>query len=98
MPYAPIYTDLLLHDMGDSLADSIVGANQGEAQPRDWRTAPLIGLRFSASYLHDRRAKTIAYVILMHDGPGSEVSDSRHLIQALSATDQHTLVDFVSGL
>ena len=39
---APIYTDLLLHDMGDDLSDSLADG-EGVATPRTWRTAPLIG-------------------------------------------------------
>ncbi|MEZ4411196.1 MAG: di-heme oxidoredictase family protein, partial [Polyangiales bacterium] len=41
---AELYSDLLLHDMGVGLAD---GAREGAAGPRDWRTAPLVGLRFA---------------------------------------------------
>ena len=50
---APIYTDLLLHDLGDALADGIV---EGLATGRDWRTAPLIGLRFNKTFMHGGRA------------------------------------------
>ncbi|MGH9887787.1 MAG: di-heme oxidoredictase family protein, partial [bacterium] len=46
---APIYSDLLLHDMGAALAD---GMTDGGASATAWRTAPLIGLRFQSSYLH----------------------------------------------
>ena len=95
---APAFTDMLLHDMGDTDADSVTGGNEGEAGPRDWRTAALIGLRFSRSYLHDGRAPTIAEAILQHDGPGSEAHGSVTLYKALSATDQQTLVEFVSSL
>src|SRR6185369_3270804 len=40
---APVYTDLLVHDMGTALADGVV---DGHAGSREWRTAPLMGLRF----------------------------------------------------
>lgn len=46
-----LYSDLLLHDMG-SLGDGIA---QAAAGPKEFRTAPLWGLRASAPYLHDGR-------------------------------------------
>jgi CxxC motif-containing protein (DUF1111 family) len=95
---APIYTDMLLHDMGDTLADSVIGGNEGQAGPRDWRTAPLIGLRFDRVYLHDGRASTIDAAILQHDGTGSEAHNAVSLYKALSATDQQTLLEFVGSL
>ncbi len=95
---APIFTDMLLHDMGDTLADSVTGGNEGQAGPRDWRTAPLIGLRFDRVYLHDGRASTIDAAILQHDGNGSEAHNAVSLYKALSATDQQTLLEFVGSL
>ena len=89
---APVYTDLLLHDMGAALAD---GQTDGSATSPGWRTAPLIGLRFAASYLHDGRAATVTDAVLAHDG---EAADSRTRFQALSPDDQRTLIDFVSAL
>ncbi len=94
---APVYTDLLLHDMGDALADG-TRAIDGEATSRDWRTAPLIGLRFSRSFLHDGRARSIREAILLHDGSGSEANASVRRFAALSPEDQATLVDFVGEL
>jgi len=90
---APIYSDLLLHDMGAALAD---GQTDGSASSAAWRTAPLIGLRFVASYLHDgRAAATITDAVLAHDG---EAAASRTAFQALSPDDQRTLIDHVSAL
>ena len=62
---APIYSDVLLHDMGDSLADGVAKID-GEATSRDWRTTPLIGLRFDKELMHDGRAKTVGYAIRAH--------------------------------
>lgn len=95
---APIYTDLLLHDMGDGLADSVDGGDEGQAGPRDWRTAPLIGERFNVSFLHDGRATTILDAILAHDSPGSEASQSVKCFQQLEPGLQQQLIQFVSGL
>lgn len=94
---AAVYTDLLLHDLGDGLAD---GAREidGEATSRQWRTAPLIGLRFSRTMLHDGRAHTVEEAILAHDSAGSEASGSVALFQGLSAHDRQALLDFVATL
>lgn len=92
---APIFTDMLLHNMGDELSDGMV---DGEAQSRDWRTAPLIGLRFNTLFLHDGRAHTIEEAILLHDGKGSEAAGSITLYRALSPSDHDALLTFVSAL
>jgi CxxC motif-containing protein (DUF1111 family) len=92
---APIYTDMLLHAMGDELSDGLI---DGEAQSRDWRTAPLIGLRFNKTFLHDGRAQTIEDAILLHDGAGSEAAASISFYKALSAEDHDALLAFVSAL
>jgi CxxC motif-containing protein (DUF1111 family) len=92
---APIYSDLLLHDMGTALADGMVDESAGS---RDWRTAPLIGLRFFNDYLHDGRAKSLQDAILAHAAPGSEANDSVHRFQQLSSSEQTALIAFVSSL
>ena len=92
---APIFTDLLLHDMGDGLADSLP---EGEAGPRDWRTAPLIGLRFYKTFLHDGRAQTIEQAIAAHASNGSEANGSIQLFDALSEMDRKLLLAFVQTL
>ncbi|HVU03737.1 MAG TPA: di-heme oxidoredictase family protein [Polyangiaceae bacterium] len=97
---APIYSDLLLHDMGDSLADGLPASASvdGEASSRDWRTTPLIGLRFNRTLLHDGRAKTVEQAILGHQGDGSEANDAVDRFQAMSAEDREALLDFVKAL
>jgi len=92
---APIYSDLLLHDMGDALAD---GITEGEAGPRDWKTAPLIGLRHMSRYLHDGRASTVAEAITGHQGAGSEANESVDRFDALAEDGRSALVAFVEGL
>jgi CxxC motif-containing protein (DUF1111 family) len=92
---APIFTDLLLHDMGDALADGMI---DGEAASRDWRTAPLIGLRFNQTFMHDGRAQTVEQAILAHDGPGSEASAAVERYRSLEAADQQALLEYVSAL
>jgi CxxC motif-containing protein (DUF1111 family) len=92
---APVFTDLLLHDMGVALAD---GLTDGMATSRQWRTAPLIGLRFFQSYLHDGRGKTIEEAIQLHHGTGSEANGSVAKFRALSASDRQELISYVSSL
>jgi CxxC motif-containing protein (DUF1111 family) len=100
---APVYTDMLLHDLGTALADGIV---EGEATPRDWRTAPLIGLRFNATLMHDGRvpvmkadvAQAVHAAILAHASDGSEANESVSLYQAMSEADRQALLDFVKSL
>lgn len=92
---AAVYSDLLLHDMGAARAD---GQTEAGAGPRDFRTAPLIGLRFLPSYLHDGSAKTIEAAIAAHAGDDSESRDSWRSFQGLSAAEQRELVTFVEAL
>jgi len=103
--YAPLrnqtvraYTDLLLHDMGDGLAD---GRREFEAGERDWRTPPLwgIGLRRevngNANLLHDGRARNVTEAILWHEG---EADISRRTFQSMSEPERAALVRFVESL
>jgi CxxC motif-containing protein (DUF1111 family) len=100
---APVYTDMLLHDLGTGLADGIV---EGEATPRDWRTAPLMGLRFDKTLMHDGRvpvmqadvAQAVHAAILAHASDGSEANESVSLYQAMSDADRQALLDFVKSL
>jgi CxxC motif-containing protein (DUF1111 family) len=94
---APIYTDLLLHDMGDGLSDSL-DDGEGVATARTWRTAPLIGLRFSREYMHDGRATDVGAAIMAHDGNGSEAHASVQLFSSLSTDQQNALIAFVKSL
>jgi CxxC motif-containing protein (DUF1111 family) len=92
---APIYTDLLLHDMGRELAD---GMADGDANWREWKTPPLIGLRFMRTYLHDGSAGSIEEAIELHGGSGSEAKGSLRLFQQFSDADRRELIEFVSAL
>lgn len=86
-----LYSDLLLHDMG-TLGDGIV---QGNAGPRDMKTPPLWGVRASAPYLHDGRAKTLDDAIRAHDGEG-KVSRDKYL--KLAPDQQKLLVEFLNSI
>lgn len=95
---AAVYTDFLLHDMGSDLADAARPGSDGTATYREWRTAPLIGLRFNRSYMHDGRAKTIREAILSHRGKGSQGNGSVDLFEGFSAADQQALEAYVLSL
>jgi CxxC motif-containing protein (DUF1111 family) len=97
---AEVYSDLLLHRMGSELADGLPTHPNvdGEAGSFEWRTAPLIGLRFNRTFLHDGRAKSIEEAVLMHRGEGSEANRAVDAFEALSDVDRQTLLEFVEAL
>jgi CxxC motif-containing protein (DUF1111 family) len=93
-----LYSDLLLHDMGDALADH---RPDGQANGREWRTTPLWGMRLIRQFLngevflmHDGRARTIEEAILLH---GGEALRARNLFEALNVADRAALVEFVGS-
>lgn len=92
------YTDLLLHDMGEDLADS---RPDFQADGREWRTAPLWGvgllpqLNGHSDLLHDGRARNITEAILWH---GGEAELSRAAFQRMPKTEREALVSFVAAL
>lgn len=92
------YTDMLLHDMGDGLAD---GRPEGEADGREWRTAPLWGVGLTevvsghSNLLHDGRARSVTEAILWH---GGEAEPSREAFRSLSQEDRAALLRFVNSL
>ena len=88
--FAP-YSDFLLHDMG-ALGDGIV---QNSAGPREMRTAPLWGLHFERSFLHDGRATNPADAITAHDGQGRA---SRDQFNRLSPPQKDQLMAFLNSL
>jgi CxxC motif-containing protein (DUF1111 family) len=92
------YTDLLLHDMGDALAD---GLPEHLATGTEWRTPPLWGLGLSqqvspnAGFLHDGRARTILEAILWH---GGEAETQRNAVIDLAPQDRAALLSFLESL
>ncbi|WP_112311783.1 di-heme oxidoreductase family protein [Pseudogemmobacter bohemicus] len=92
------YTDLLLHDMGEGLADN---RPEGRATGREWRTAPLwgIGLTEQVSghtyFLHDGRARSLLEAVLWH---GGEAGASRDAVIALPTKDREALIAFLESL
>jgi CxxC motif-containing protein (DUF1111 family) len=92
---APIYSDLLLHDMGEERADAMV---EFDAGPRDWKTPPLIGLRFQRTLLHDGSATTVEEAILAHSVPDAESAEVGAAFEALSDEDRDAVIQFVQSL
>jgi CxxC motif-containing protein (DUF1111 family) len=88
----PLYSDLLLHDMGPALDDRVP---QASARGRDWRTAPLWGLSDRKRFLHDGRADSIEAAILAH---GGEAEEARRRFRSLSAEDRRRLIEFLNSL
>jgi CxxC motif-containing protein (DUF1111 family) len=92
------YTDLLLHDMGEELAD---GRPDFKASGRDWRTPPLWGIGLikivngHSDLLHDGRARDINEAILWH---GGEAEKSREAFRAMPKAEREALVKFVESL
>lgn len=92
------YSDLLLHDMGEGLADN---RPEARATGREWRTAPLWGLGLTrqvsplSQYLHDGRARTPLEAILWH---GGEAEAARAAVVALPTEDRQALLEFLESL
>ncbi|CDX36776.1 conserved exported hypothetical protein [Mesorhizobium plurifarium] len=92
------YSDFLLHDMGEDLAD---GQRVGEATGSEWRTPPLWGIGLTATvngnsfYLHDGRARTLAEAILWHGGEGQKARDR---FAGAAAADREALIKFLESL
>ena len=92
------YTDMLLHDMGESLAD---GRQDFDASGSQWKTRPLWGIGQTqtvnprAGFLHDGRARTIEEAILWH---GGEAEFSKKKFTNLSKEDRVALIRFIRSL
>lgn len=92
------FSDFLLHDMGEGLAD---GKPDGRATGSEWRTAPLWGLGLIEEVnghtflLHDGRARSIEEAILWH---GGEALGAQQAFIALDSTRRAQVVAFLESL
>ncbi|MFD1691601.1 di-heme oxidoredictase family protein [Azotobacter chroococcum] len=92
------YSDLLLHDMGDGLADNRA---EFEASGREWRTPPLWGLGLTqrvsghTQLLHDGRARNLLEAILWHAG---EAQAARDRVLTFDASQRAALLAFLNSL
>ncbi len=92
------YTDLLLHDMGEGLADN---RSEFSANGREWRTPPLwgIGLTKTVSghrnFLHDGRARSLLEAILWH---GGEAEAAKERVVNMAVKERNDLINFLETL
>jgi len=92
------YSDFLLHDMGEGLAD---GQQVGSANGREWRTPPLWGTGLTevvndhTFFLHDGRARNLTEAILWH---GGEAQNARDGFAGLDKSDRENLLKFLESL
>ena len=92
------FTDLLLHDMGDGLAD---GRPDFRASGREWRTAPLWGIGLTkivsghTNFLHDGRARNLMEAVMWH---GGEAEQAKQNVKKMSQADRNALVKFLESL
>lgn len=85
----PLYSDLLLHDLGPEMA-SICGP---DASPSEFRTARLMGLRFRNAFLHDDRAGSVFRAIMLHGGEAQRARDAFERLDAASRADLLRFLD-----
>jgi CxxC motif-containing protein (DUF1111 family) len=101
-----LYSDLLLHDMGQQLVgggsynnpppQKVPDSSPGDGpSPGEWRTPPLWGVTDSAPYLHDGRAPTLQKAIGLHQG---QAAKSAQNFAALDKNEQAWVVAFLRTL
>ncbi len=92
------YTDLLIHDMGDGLAD---GRPEARATGREWRTPPLWGIGLTGRvsghtyFLHDGRARSLLEAVLWHGGEAEKMKDA---VISMPKADRAALIRFLESL
>lgn len=92
---ANLFSDLLVHNMGNGLAD---GITQGFATGDEFRTAPLWGLGQRLFFLHDGRTSDLLETIGAHSGPGSEANQVVRNFNALTSDQKQDLLNFLRSL
>ncbi len=86
------YSDFLLHDLGEELADH---RPEFMAKTSEWRTTPLWRNRYKTHFLHDGRARTLLEAIAWH---GGQAASSRELFKQLSSQEREDLIIFLESL
>jgi CxxC motif-containing protein (DUF1111 family) len=103
------YTGMLLHDMGEALADFDIDNKPVDGDipveflvtATQWRTTPLWGVGLThavdsdATFLHDGRARMLMEAILWHDG---EAQTSKDAVLKLNARERALLIGFLNDL
>ena len=86
------FSDFLLHDVANP---DRLNVPEADAEPGEFRTAPLWGIRQTAPYLHDGSAETLRDAILLHFGEASPAKDA---FTSLSFDEQSKLIEFLLSL
>ena len=89
------FSDFALHDMGKGLAD---GVSQGNANGREFRTAPLWGLGQRIFLLHDGHTSDLYQAIMDHASDGSEANAVISYFRLLPLSDKQDLLNFLRSL
>ncbi|MEE9319789.1 MAG: di-heme oxidoredictase family protein [Granulosicoccus sp.] len=93
------YTDLLVHDMGEELADG--AGHNGGVSGEEWRTPPLWGIGLTktvnerATWLHDGRARSLLEAVMWH---GGEAERARNVVLAMPGQQRKQLIRFLESL
>jgi len=90
-----LYSDLLLHDMGEGLMDAVA---QGQASGREFRTAPLWGLGQRIFFLHDGRTTDLMQAIREHRSAFSEANGVVGSFLGLPERDKQDVLNFLRSL
>jgi CxxC motif-containing protein (DUF1111 family) len=90
-----LFSDLLVHDMGVGLAD---GVSQGEAGPREFRSAPLWGVGQRIFFLHDGRTSDLKVAIQQHASTGSEANGVIGNFNRLGEGQKQDILNFLRSL
>jgi CxxC motif-containing protein (DUF1111 family) len=95
------FTDLLIHDMGDDLADNInfgipmASPSSPATSGREFRTQPLWGVTKFGPHLHDGRAATVDEAIRLHGGEAAHIRDD---YVGLSTSEREDVLSFLGHL
>jgi CxxC motif-containing protein (DUF1111 family) len=92
---ARLFSDLLVHNMGSTLAD---GISQGNAAGNEFRTAPLWGLGQRIYLLHDGRTSDLLQAIQAHASQGSEANGSVGAFNRFPEPDKQAILNFLRSL
>jgi CxxC motif-containing protein (DUF1111 family) len=92
---AHLWSDLLIHHMGEGLAD---GITQGAAGPDEFRTAPLWGVGQRIFFMHDGRTTNLLEAIEAHKSKGSEANRVIEHFRKLSTQAQQDILNFLRAL
>src|SRR5271167_1534466 len=92
---ANLFSDLIVHHMGEGLAD---GITQGGAGPDEFRTAPLWGVGQRVFFLHDGRTTNLLEAIRDHRSKGSEANKVIEHFNRLTIQEQQEVIDFLRSL